>query len=807
VVGGAQVAAAAVGAAEPPLPGRAWATWAAELLLTAMLAGLALVFLYFPDGRLPSRRWRVVIWLLALALGALAVSVTFGHDLPGNPDIANPAGVDPPGGPRLYAAAYGTGWWLLWAGIVATAASLVARFVRARGEQRQQLKWLTYAACLLMTLSAVATVAYLLGSEELTVVTGAGMLAIPIAVWIAIRRHRLYDIDLLINRTLIYGVVTFTLGLAFTATVLVLGLVMGGDRDFAIAAATLAVTVAFRPVRSRVQEAVDRRFNRHKYDAARTIAAFSARLRQQVNLDTLTADLVAVADQTMQPTAVSLWLQPLDGKAPAKGIAADDPLLPRFQAAGGAMDVDALEVASPALADLRASGIRLVVPLVSQGELAGLLGLGPRRSEQPYSADDHTLLNNLAGHAAPAVRLAQLVRKQEEEVRERERIDQELRVAQLIQQQFLPREPPDLPGWQVAALYRPARAVGGDFYDFIALPEGRLGIVVGDVSGKGVPAALVMATTHAILRAEAPDLIAPARVLERVNDLMQRETFEHMFVTCLYAVLDHASGQLRFANAGHNPPYLRGEAGAIELRATGMPLGLLPDMRYEEKSAIVAPGDDLLLYSDGLTEAHGAGREMFGFPRLASLLADGPGGKDLIDLLLRELRGFTGSEWEQEDDITLVTLRRTPGERVLTQFDVASVAGNERVALDRVTAAVGPLGLPQAKLDQLKTAVAEAVMNAIEHGNANDPRLPVTVRAVVHRTDLLVQIVDQGGGRSIPEPVPPDLEAKLAGEQSARGWGLFLIKSMVDELRVTDDDRHHMVELVMHLDGADVARG
>jgi serine phosphatase RsbU (regulator of sigma subunit) len=168
-----------------------------------------------------------------------------------------------------------------------------------------------------------------------------------------------------------------------------------------------------------------------------------------------------------------------------------------------------------------------------------------------------------------------------------------------------------------------------------------------------------MATTHAILRAEAPRLRAPSKVLECANDLLLNETFEYMFVTCLFAVLDPASGELRFANAGHNLPYLRGEDGVAELRATGMPLGLLPGSAYEETSATVAPGEGLLLYSDGLTEAHGPGREMFGFPRVAKLVADLADGDGLIERLLAELASFTGPGWEQEDDITLVTLRRT----------------------------------------------------------------------------------------------------------------------------------------------------
>ena len=490
-------------------------------------------------------------------------------------------------------------------------------------------------------------------------------------------------------------------------------------------------------------------------------------------------------------------------------IAPNDPLVAYFQGATGPVDLDALELDSPAVAELRAAGTRMVVPLVSQGELIGLLNLGPRRSEQEYSADDRKLLADLAGHAAPAVRVAQLVREQQAEVRERERIEQELEVARLIQQQFLPHELPELPGWHVAAYYKPARQVGGDFYDFLELPDGQIGIVVGDVTDKGVPAALVMATTHSILRAEAPRLVSPGEVLGRANDLLVTEMPAHMFVTCLYAVLDPTSGRLRYANAGHNLPYLRTEDGVIELRATGMPLGLLPGMAYEEKEAALAPGDDLLLHSDGLAEAHGPERQMFGFPRLAKLAAEGASGQELIDLLLSELAKFTGPDWEQEDDITLVTLRCTGGgpaagsSAALTEFELASEPGNERIAIERVAAAVGGLNLPAARLDRLKTAVGEAVMNAIEHGNRNRPELPVGVRVAVSGTELSVRVTDQGGDRPVLQAERPDLEAKLAGEQSPRGWGLFLIESMVDELRTSADERQHAVELIVRLEGVE----
>jgi serine phosphatase RsbU (regulator of sigma subunit)/anti-sigma regulatory factor (Ser/Thr protein kinase) len=488
-------------------------------------------------------------------------------------------------------------------------------------------------------------------------------------------------------------------------------------------------------------------------------------------------------------------------------ITPNDPLLGYFSSAHATLDLDTLELDSPALAALRAEGTRLVVPLISQGELIGLLRLGPRRSEQEYSHDDRKLLDDLAAHAAPAVRVAQLVRQQQAEIRDRERIEQELKVAQLIQQQFLPRELPDLPGWHVAAYYRPARAVGGDFYDFIDLPDGQMALVVGDVTDKGVPAALVMATTHSVLRGEALRLVAPGEVLRRANELLLDEMPPHMFVTCLYAILDPASGRLRFANAGHNLPNLRRKDGVTELRAAGMPLGLLPDMDYEEHETMLEPGDSLLLHSDGLAEAHSPDGEMFGFPRLAKLCGERGGGEALIDLLLDELASFTGPAWEQEDDITLVTLQRRAGPgaeqvRVLDEFEVPSEVGAERAAVERVVRAVAALDLADSRMEQLKTAVAEGIMNAVEHGNNGRYELPVAIRVTASATELEVAVTDRGGDRPIPDAPDPDLEAKLAGAQGPRGWGLFLIRNMVDDLRTSGDTLHHTVHLVMHLGGA-----
>lgn len=500
-------------------------------------------------------------------------------------------------------------------------------------------------------------------------------------------------------------------------------------------------------------------------------------------------------------------------------IQPNDPLVIYFQSNPGVVELEKLVIDSAAVRMLRGTGAKLVVPLVSQGELIGLINLGARMSEQDYSTDDRKLLNDLASQAAPAVRVAQLARQQQAEARERERMEQELQVARLIQQTLLPHELPSVAGYEVASYYQPAREVGGDFYDFHKFADGRLGLIIGDVTDKGVPAALVMATTRTLLRATMERLEAPGQVLERVNDLLYPDIPARMFVTCLYALLDPKEGTLRYANAGHDLPYCRRKDQVDELRATGMPLGLMPGMAYEEKEITLEAGDTVLFYSDGLAEAHDPAGEMYGFPRLQAQLGEHPGGAALVDFLLTGLAEFTGVDWEQEDDVTLVTLQRlnrlaspnsdngrTPAElgwETVDQFTLTSQPGNERQAIEKVEASIKPLNISTLRLEKLKTAVAEATMNAMEHGNKYQADVPVVIEVLKSPTAIAVRISDEGGGQGVPQADLPDLEAKLAGEQSPRGWGLFLIQNMVDELIVSDEGARHTIELIINLEEGD----
>jgi serine phosphatase RsbU (regulator of sigma subunit)/predicted ester cyclase len=281
----------------------------------------------------------------------------------------------------------------------------------------------------------------------------------------------------------------------------------------------------------------------------------------------------------------------------------------------------------------------ILIHRISEGKIAEEWGIG-------------TIGSNLRGQLLEQERI------------ERERVDQELRVARRIQQASLPNEVPELEGWQISPYYQPAREVGGDFYDFHPLSEGRLGLVVGDATGKGVPAALVMSTTCGMLQAISQALdsssSSPGEVLERVNETLVTRIPSNMFVTCFYAILDPKSGSLSYANAGHDLPYLHRGGDCEELRARGMPLGLMPGMRYEEKEIELDVGEGVFFYSDGLVEAHDPKGEMFGFPRLRELIAEHGEERALGNFLLEELYSFVGEGWEQEDDITILTLERSP---------------------------------------------------------------------------------------------------------------------------------------------------
>jgi hypothetical protein len=292
------------------VPGLAWIGWISNWAWVPSILMVLLLLLLFPDGQPLSRSWRPLVWVIVA--GALVTMVASAL-LPRITDtpLPSPLGLAGRTGAMLEAQLPKLVTFGLPLVTVAAGASLIMRFRQAHGVQRQQLKWLAYAAGVVI-LTLVIQDSWLGGWGG--AVSNLALWAVPAAIGVAILRHRLYDVDQLINRTLVYGLLTALLGGVYASVVLVLGQLFGSvggqPPSWVVAGATLAVAALFQPARRRIQAAVDRRFNRRKYDAAQTIQAYSLRLRDQVDLDTLSSELLAVVDQTVQPTRALLWLRP-----------------------------------------------------------------------------------------------------------------------------------------------------------------------------------------------------------------------------------------------------------------------------------------------------------------------------------------------------------------------------------------------------------------------------------------------------------------------------------------------------------------
>jgi hypothetical protein len=295
------------------LPGARWAALYLPAFAVSALALLGFVLLLTPTGSLPSRRWRWWIGSAAAALVGLLLAVAVAPNPLTRPYQAPQTPFDLHGLSGPVQVAYQAGFALAVAAVVVGAASLLLRFRRARGVQRQQLRWVALAAVVMVLLMVAVGAGEATGGMILPDPGLAGVLSLAVlevGVGAAVLRYRLYDLDRIISRALGYGLLTLLLGGGYALVVLGLGQLLGRDNGLVVAAATLAVAAAFRPARRRIQAAVDRRFNRRRYDAARTVEAFAVRLRDQVDLDALRAELLAVVDRTMQPTQASLWLRP-----------------------------------------------------------------------------------------------------------------------------------------------------------------------------------------------------------------------------------------------------------------------------------------------------------------------------------------------------------------------------------------------------------------------------------------------------------------------------------------------------------------
>ena len=603
-------------------------------------AGVAVLYfaLVFPDGNPLGRGWAIAFAVFGVHLAAWSL-------FPGSV-------IDPRewSGPAEAA-------WTVAPALLATAA-LIVRFSRVDQEHRPPIRLVVIAfsgtvASIVMfwalqprleqgLLDLVLATKRLeaLHDLNLLILLTASLLLLPVAMGISVVRYRLWDLELLVNRAIVYTALTAMVAGTFLVGLVGLGSLLantiGGGRGVAGVITGVTLAVVFQPVRRRVQSAVDRRFYRQKYDAEVAVEHFISDVGELVRPVSVASAVGAVIRQTVQPTESWVVLEPPDG-SPGPG---------------------AVERAATEETGSWPDGAVLMVPLIAQGRPVGAIYLGDRRSGSKYTALDRRLLERIAAAAAPPVRVGQLVEDQERLAVERARLDGELAVARTIQRDLLPRELPEISGWRFAARYESSREVGGDYYDVIPLDDGRIGLLVADVSGKGVPAALVMASCRAVVRSVAATAADPAEVLQRVNARLTADMTPGMFVTCFYAVLDPVAATLTFANAGHPLPALHtGPGRAEELRATGSPFGWMGDARYDTEVQSLSPGSMVVLASDGVIEARDRTGEFWGTRRFVAAVA-AASGPDVVDGILEALRAYCAPATDLGDDVTLLAVAR-----------------------------------------------------------------------------------------------------------------------------------------------------
>ena len=306
---------------------------------------------------------------------------------------------------------------------------------------------------------------------------------------------------------------------------------------------------------------------------------------------------------------------------------------------------------------LRELGLMLALPLKHQGAPCGALCLGPKRSGQPYTSADIEFLSALGNLTLVSVQNSFLI----EEQIEKKRLEEEMRIARRIQERLLPQQTPDIGHYEVAALARPSRLVGGDYYDVVRVQDERLLLAIADVTGKGMPAALLMANLQASLHVVLPMEMTIEQAVGHINRVICQNTDTDRFITFFLAILHLDSGEMEYVNAGHNPPMVLRQNGSIELlEKGGLLLGVLDQIGYEQGKVKLDPGDIAVLFTDGVTEAMGADGEEYHEDRLEPVLnrAQTQSAADIVDMVHKDIAEFTGNVEELSDDLTMLIVKR-----------------------------------------------------------------------------------------------------------------------------------------------------
>jgi sigma-B regulation protein RsbU (phosphoserine phosphatase) len=507
------------------------------------------------------------------------------------------------------------------------------------------------------------------------------MSMLPLAYGYAVIKHRVLEVPVLLRRSARYllvqrGAIGVLVALTLGATLLVARAVKlppaaqeGAPAVGFTLGAGFGTLLAWGATRlhRRVRARIDRAFFRRSYDVQHVLQDLATRIRASGSREEIASLLEEQISAALLPRSLAVYLEGRDGRLHA--IAAPEPLgLPGHldppeifagrQRSADLHETDVLEAG--AFEPFRPLEPECLVPLTGRdARLIGLVALGPRLSEEPYSGEDRRLLESVAGQAGIALEGIRLAEEMAERLERQRRTDHELKLAGQVQRRLLPQAPPDLENLECVGGCLQARAVGGDYYDFLDLGPGRVGLVLADISGKGFSAALLMASLQASLRsrsAQAGDALV--HQLEETNQLLHDSSQTHHYATLFLGVYDDASGRLHYANCGHSPPFLLRAGGEVErLTPTGMVIGLIEPWSCETAEVALQPGDTLVVYSDGATDALADDGEDFGEARLLETLqthVEKPVA-ELLGAVVDTVRRFSGSE--QEDDLTLLLAR------------------------------------------------------------------------------------------------------------------------------------------------------
>ncbi len=504
----------------------------------------------------------------------------------------------------------------------------------------------------------------------------------PASIAYSIVRHNLFDADTIIKRTVGYAVVTAVVVGVYAVVSLSLNVIAGRyalaeSRAFPILF-TLGVILVFNPLRDRIQALVDRLFFRKEYDYGAVVDKVSRAITSLLDLGQVLHHLTRtfIEDMFINTTSIMLlhsataeyrvYLADGERKQEVEGkfFKSNGPLMQIIEEEKRELTrYDVLEdpkyeaISQPCAEEFESVCASLMVPLVFQDRLIGVLNLGEKKSGKPYNRQDIDLLHAVANQGAMAIENARLFH----ENLEKQRMEEELNIARDLQMSMLPATCPHVPGFGIAATSIPAREVGGDFFDFIDMGEGRLGLVVGDVTGKSVSGALVMAASRSIFRMLSEEQFTVGEIMEKANRRAKKDIKSGMFVALLYAVLESKEKTLNLCSAGQTQPIhfspKTGEARLMETEGDRFPLGILDGADYRETRVELASGDKIVFYTDGIVEAMNQKEEIFGFERLLEVVQGGRtmNAESLLKEILDKVNGFSRGA-TQHDDLTVIVI-------------------------------------------------------------------------------------------------------------------------------------------------------